>query len=376
MNILVIAHYQDDGSPYVSFVHDQAKEYVKAGHKVWVIAPMVLGKKYKEEFLGTQIVDGITVYYPRVLSFSNAGRYNLNTTCAYFVIKKIIAKLIQQEKIDVIHAHTIVFDGAVAIKAKAFFNIPVIITTHGTDTFFEIRKGFGEKIRNICKSADKTIAVSSKLAKVLSDGSLQPEVILNGFNHYKIPEKVKEPYSIIQVGSLISRKKTDLTIRAFQQILRKYPEAKLTIVGEGREESALKNLCVDLQLEGKVAFKGAVSNQEILELMAMHQVFIMPSIYEGLGIVYLEAMYSKCITIGTEGEGISDIIESGANGFLINRDSVESIIKTIINIFSDSNEKRNREIINNAIETVESLTWKNNAKQYLHIFEEIKRMEK
>ena len=47
MNILILAHYQDDGSPYVSFVHNQAIEFVRQGHKVTVIAPTVLGKKYK-----------------------------------------------------------------------------------------------------------------------------------------------------------------------------------------------------------------------------------------------------------------------------------------------------------------------------------------
>ena len=47
MNILVIAHYQDDGSPYVSFVHNQVKEFVKQGHQVTVIVPIVFGKKYK-----------------------------------------------------------------------------------------------------------------------------------------------------------------------------------------------------------------------------------------------------------------------------------------------------------------------------------------
>ena len=64
MNILILAHYQDDGSPYVSFVHNQAIEFVRQGHKVTVIAPTVLGKKYK--FLEKRkhhIIDGVSIYY-------------------------------------------------------------------------------------------------------------------------------------------------------------------------------------------------------------------------------------------------------------------------------------------------------------------------
>ena len=69
MNILVIAHYQDDGSPYVSFVHDQVVEFVKQGHQVIVLVPTVFGKKYKYLHSKKSIeLGGAQIYYLDCLS--------------------------------------------------------------------------------------------------------------------------------------------------------------------------------------------------------------------------------------------------------------------------------------------------------------------
>ena len=92
----------------------------------------------------------------------------------------------------------------------------------------------------------------------------------------------------------------------------------------------------------------------------------MPSINEGFGIVYLEAMKAGCITIGTKGEGIDGFIENGKNGFLVNP-NVDEIVKLIDEIYND---KYNLDTIRfNAFDDVAELTWENNAKKYIEIIE-------
>ena len=67
--------------------------------------------------------------------------------------------------------------------------------------------------------------------------------------------------------------------------------------------------------------------------MSENDIFIMPSYYEALGCVYLEAMASGMITVGVKGQGIDEIIKDGKNGFLLAPESIESITMTVRKIY-------------------------------------------
>lgn len=372
MNILVIAHYQDDGSPYVSFVHSQVVEFVKQGHNVNVVVPTVFGKRYR--YLKNRshtVIDDIPIWYVDCLSFSNYGKYSINNLLGYRTVASAVKKILKEYSIDIIHAHTIGFDGHLAVKLKEKYHIPVVITTHGSDTIAEINLGKGEYLAKICKNADYIVAVSSKLKNLLLEvcPSLKISVIMNGFHMLPSLSVAKEPYTLLQVGSLIKRKNTDLTIAAFEKILKKYPQARLEIIGRGDEEAKLKQLCKDLQIDKFVTFYEYLANEEVLEHMARSQVFIMPSINEGFGIVYIEALSQKCVVIGTRGEGIEDIIKNEENGFLINPGKSEDIADIVIKCLTYSDYCR--EIANKGFETSKELTWENNAKSYLKLFDKI-----
>ena len=95
----------------------------------------------------------------------------------------------------------------------------------------------------------------------------------------------------------------------------------------------------------------------------------MPSIPEGFGIAYLEAMASGCITIGTEGEGIADLIVSGKNGFLVPPDDPDSIVRVIEWCLEHPEEADI--IAERGRKDALGLTWEYNAKQYINLFQEL-----
>ena len=103
--------------------------------------------------------------------------------------------------------------------------------------------------------------------------------------------------------------------------------------------------------------------------MAKAQFFCMPSVREGFGIVYLEAMASGCVTIGTEGEGIAALIVSGENGFLVPPDDVDAIVQIVDRCFRD--ESLMRRIADAGKATAMTMTWENNTKQYTKLFESL-----
>ena len=100
----------------------------------------------------------------------------------------------------------------------------------------------------------------------------------------------------------------------------------------------------------------------------------MPSVNEGFGIVYLEAMASGCITVGTEGEGIADLIVSGKNGFLVPPDSPDAIVSVIEWCLEHPEEAD--AIAEQGRKDALDLTWEHNAEQYIELFERMLEDEK
>ena len=108
-------------------------------------------------------------------------------------------------------------------------------------------------------------------------------------------------------------------------------------------------------------------NKEVYKYLEENLIFLLPSSPEGFGIVYAEAMYNGCITIGTKNEGIDGFIKNGENGFLVNIDEKE-ITELILKILNNPTKYSN--IQNNAISSIQKLTWENNVNQYLELLGE------
>ena len=142
-----------------------------------------------------------------------------------------------------------------------------------------------------------------------------------------------------------------------------------SIIGAGVLRQTLETLVDDLGLRDAVTFTGEVPNPEVLSAMAESMFFVMPSKPEGFGIVYLEAMSNRCITIGTQGEGIAELIESGKNGFLVPADDPKAVADAIdwCMMYPDEAEK----IAQQGYLDTKELTWERNAEHYVQLFKEL-----
>ena len=383
MNILVVAHYQNDGSPTAIFIHDQVKAYAALGHRVRVLVPFPYGKVSRQGrrlSVGSTIsvVDQVELYDLRFLSLSNFGAKNgWNTFSAKQVIKRHWKQILSDFTPDIIHAHTLGFDSEIGAWLKARLHVPLVVTTHGSDTSIPYEQGQLSWLAEKAAPADHVAAVSFALAKKLADsGTKTPiSVILNGFRVQALPAAAeRKPYSVIQVGHLIAQKHFDTTLRAFARLKETQPAACLTIVGHGPEQKALEQLAQVLDVSNAVRFSGQLSNEGVLAEMSRAQFFCMPSVREGFGIVYLEAMASGCITIGTEGEGIADLIANGENGFLVPPESPDAIVRVMAWCLAHPQEAD--AIAQHGKQDAMALTWDSNAKKYLELFRTLTEGEK
>ncbi|MGN1372253.1 MAG: glycosyltransferase family 4 protein [Candidatus Coprovivens sp.] len=207
--------------------------------------------------------------------------------------------------------------------------------------------------------------------------NIQEDIIFSGaptHNQYIKRNFSTKKFNILYVGKLIKRKNADLLLKAIKKIdLNKIN--KVTIIGEGPEEKKYKKLCKKLKLENYVEFIPKVKREKILEYMDNSEIFVMPSVGETVGLVYLEAMSRGCLTIATRKEGIDGIIINEKNGYLVEPNSIESIAKTINGIFS-SNVARLKSISDNALKSSKKFSEENVGIKYYELVKNIVNGEK
>jgi glycosyltransferase involved in cell wall biosynthesis len=112
---------------------------------------------------------------------------------------------------------------------------------------------------------------------------------------------------VVSVGQLVPIKAFHLTLRAFARLLQSEPKARLTIVGDGKLQSALQKLATDLEVARYVNFIPWIPRAQALALMGSADVFLFPS-FEAAGMVVLEAMASGTPVIALENTGPGEMI--------------------------------------------------------------------
>ena len=372
--IVILSHVTSSDSPYCDYVHSHAIALKNEGYKVIVFAcvnyfPFLsLFRKNKKVlfnmYKGIRKIDGIKVIYKKRLSFSKFfynSRFNLNGFFCYLSIIRDFQKIMKNHNVVLIDAHTFKAEGYAAYRLKKKYQIKTFITCHGSSFNDSFKTKNGRKqIKKISKVIDNYVCVSNKIKKQLKTLDINNAVVIyNGINLFK-RKNLKKENNIITVGSLTPNKNIDVVIKAYKIVKEKFPKVKLTIIGSGPDLDKLKNAATDLHID----FLGHVSNSKVHDNLAKNLIFILPSSPEGFGIVYAEAMYNKCITIGTKGEGIDGFIKNGENGFLVNINYLD-IAKILCEILD--NPSKYNDLRMKAFLDTKKLTWQNNAKKYIEL---------
>ena len=161
------------------------------------------------------------------------------------------------------------------------------------------------------------------------------------------------PIKVLTCAHFKKRKNIDKVIKACKGL----EGFELTVIGDGKERKNLE------KIDKNVIFTGRLPHDEVLAKMRESDVFVLPSVGETFGMVYLEAMASGCITVCTKGDGIDGIIKNGENGFLT-EPTVENIRETLLNIKKlDSESLKTLHI--NSFNTIHQLTSTKCAEHYL-----------
>jgi len=173
------------------------------------------------------------------------------------------------------------------------------------------------------------------------------EVVPNGVDLEKFKKEKRPDYPvfvsrkkegekvIITTSRLVKKNGIDDLIRSLSLVP---TEVKLWILGVGPEENKLKKLAVSLQVDRRIEWFGFVDNTKLFPYLKEAEAFVRPSLSEGLGNSFLEAMAVGLPTVGTPVGGIVDFLHPGETGWLVNVRDPESIASTINFILNPVNK--------------------------------------
>ena len=276
---------------------------------------------------------------PGNIGLASAGRF-----LAASLLPKVRA-LHRDQPLDVIHAHAALPCGHAAALLGQELGIPFVVTVHGLDVFFDHQVSgiLGKWCRQVSswvyQSSAKTICISERVREALLKGApVDAAVVYNGVDTEMFSPACEAgpDASILCVGNLIPIKGQDMLLRAVAAVRQDFPKLQCKLVGEGPQRGSLESLARTLRIDDCVTFAGRQGRAEVAAAMAQCTVFALPSRYEGLGCVYLEAMASGKPVIACRGQGIEEVLEHGRNGWLIEPGSLPTLVESLSTLLGNA----------------------------------------
>lgn len=236
----------------------------------------------------------------------------------------------------------------------------------------------------IIKKADFATAISNYLKDYILriDKELKVEIIPNGVDFNDFSKKFSygeltdmdnrlgikpDDKVIISASRFVPKNGLDLLVKAVAELNKdRQFSYKLILAGDGKQKEELKKLAEELKIKDKIIFAGVVAQNDLPLYLKISDVFVRPSLSEGLGIAFLEAMAAGVPIIGTRVGGIPDFLEDRRTGLFCTLEPKDIAFKIRIVL---ENDKLREEMINNAAALVrEKYDWDNIAKDFRKLY--------
>ena len=296
-----------------------------------------------------------------------------------------IVDVVKNEKLDILHVHYAIPHAMVAYIAKKILltegvYLPTVTTLHGTDiTVVGSNRAFAPVVEFAINKSDGVTAVSESLRQdTLSQFDIRTEIktIYNFIdfqrfkkidkNHFK---KIIAPQGekiLVHTSNFRKVKRVEDVIRVFQKVHEKVP-SKLLLIGDGPERQALEDLCREIGLCNEIRFLG--KQDAIEELLAIADLFILPSGKESFGLVALEAMACEVPVISSNAGGLPEVNTHGVTGYTAEVGDVSTMADYAISLLID--DEKYKEFSVNALARAKEFAIEKILPQYEQYYEEV-----
>lgn len=310
---------------------------------------------HEVHFITSKVPFRLTINHPNIyIHQTDINSYSVFQYPPYDItIASKIAEVIKYHDLDIIHMHYAVPHAVCGILAKQMSgsDVKIISTLHGTDiTVLGHDASLKDAIRFGIESSDMTTAVSESLKNDtyrLIEPDKEITTVYNfidetKFNldgrevvraqlkrQYAIPEETKV---IMHTSNFRAVKRIEDIIKAFSIVSSKV-DSVLLLVGDGPEMNRMRQLSHDLNLDGKIIFAG--QQTDVVNHYKMSDCFMLLSEQESFGLSLLEAMNCGSVPVGSSAGGISEVIEHGETGYIVDVGDYESAAVHLIRLLSD-----------------------------------------
>jgi N-acetyl-alpha-D-glucosaminyl L-malate synthase BshA len=269
-------------------------------------------------------------------------------------LSSTMVDVIVNNNIDLLHVHYAIPHASAAYMAKQILlkqgkNIPVITTLHGTDiTLVGRDKTFAPVVTFSINESDAITAVSNNLRdETYKNFKIEKtiEVIHNFVDVSRFKRKpidafrrVIAPHGekiLLHASNFRKIKRVGDVVHIFAEVIKKVP-AKLLFVGDGPERPAAERLCRELGIFEETRFVGR--QEQIEEILAIADIFLLTSDYESFGLAALEAMAAGVPVISTNAGGLPEINVNGVTGYMSEIGNIEEMSRHAIALLSDANK--------------------------------------
>jgi glycosyltransferase involved in cell wall biosynthesis len=259
-----------------------------------------------------------------------------------------LVRLIRQRRIELVHTH-LVHGGIIGRLAALLGGVRRVVTTrhYGTE---QKEHTLPYRLEDwMTRRTGRVIAISGAVGRYLCEHRIarpeQVRVVHNALDPElfggRMPARTGSgrPLVLGTIGRLRPQKGYYHLLEAFRLVLRDHPEAHLEIVGQGPLRTELETHARSLGLDGAVRFLGAVPHSRIPEVIDGWSLFVLSSVWEGFGMVLIEAMARGRATVATRVEGVLEVVEEGVTGLLVAPADAAALALAISGLLTDEERR-------------------------------------
>ena len=385
-----ILHYRPVIGGFEIFIQNIAERLSKS-MDVFIVTGKVMHTANKERRGGPPTGEaGLRIFRTslfRLKNLSYSSWLYILTAMPFIFLRSVY--MIKQEKIPLVHCQGRL-SGLMGYFLKKITKTPYIITVQSADfsvyhpkaNIKPIRWVYNFMRKKIYQNAIKCHAVSNHLKEHLGEWGIKDAVVVpNGVDKFEFkpdPDKretrkelgLDTENLIVACGSRLEYKNgTHDVVEAANYLKERIDDFKIVVIGDGPDRSRLEKMIKKFNLEDKVYLLGYILHPELPKYMAAADMFVRPSLAEGFGIIFIEAMAAGAAVVGTPVGGIVDFLRHNETGLVCEPGNPRDIAEKIELLIKDK-QLRNKLVENGQKLVAEVYNWDKISEKIQRIYKE------
>ena len=287
---------------------------------------------------------------------------------------KFVCQIAEERDFDVIHAHDwMTFPAALELKLRT--GKPIVLHVHSLDYDRggpELKNWIYELEKELLAEADQIVAVSHYTSSILQDHYQVPtekiKVVYNGVAPVETFQKAK-PFPeklVLFLGRVTGQKGPEIFLDVAQKVYERYPEVRFVMAGTGDRLKRMIEAGAYTEVGHRFHFTGFLNREQVSDLLAMSDIYCMPSVSEPFGLSALEAAQFGLPMVLSKQSGVSEVMRGALTA---DHWDTEEMAEQVLDLLT--NESMARLLVEQNTEALEGLTWERAGDDLISLYQQI-----